>query len=371
MNTTIWRRFLPAAALVMAIALAGCDNSFGVFQGIQTEKAQVGTDIFKNTTVKAFAEDATNYYAAMAKVYYRATAGGTWTLLEVNGSTDYYCSGLVSDPVTGTVYVAVSDSDAGALVGIYSTADSGVTWTSLVEGAIATQTVDSLFWANNTLFVATHLSDQDKYSLYYWNGSAFTSAGVTGLDVPVTGVANDGTQFWAITSDALYGGAAGSLAKDTSIAPNAGKTFCGIFTNSSNTTYVTTSDGLLYTHASGGAWTSVTVKSSAKLGVLMEVTGPASEKRLVIAKHNTGYGYYEYNPTAAEPAYVDGSKGFLSPTSSLYTTTIYNKPVLAFHLSNDGTTLLIGLASQGTDTYGLYSDVFSTTDDAWSGWTAE
>jgi len=57
------------------------------------------------------------------------------------------------------------------------------------------------------------------------------------------------------------------------------------------------------------------------------------------------------------------------PTASSYTTTVYTKPVLAIYYSAAKNTILIGMAAQGTDTYALYSNTYSSA--AWSGWTAE
>ncbi len=370
--------FLTILAVAASVAFAACDNSFGVFHEIQTEKAQVGTDVFKNVTVKALAEDGSNYYAAMAKVFYQPTGGGTWTVLSVNGDTDYYCVGLASDGA-GTLYVATADKSTTALKGIYSTANSGSSWTKMDSGEFAAKIVDSLFYANGTLFAAAHTDTEssDTYYLYYWDTvtSSFLAATFpSALDTSITGLVYGGSAYWAMTSGMLYTstGSPFTFASDgTGGTPSSAKTLCGIAADSSANVLVTTTDGYLYTYASS-AWSSDLLASSVTLGVLAEVPidDAASAYRLLVAKHNSGYGYYEYDAvTKADPIAGNNADAIFAPTASSYTTTIYTKPVMAFHYSATNKTLLIGLAAQSTDTYALYSNTVSGS--TWSGWTAE
>jgi len=367
--------FLVILAVAASIAFAACDNSFGVFHEIQTEKAQVGTDVFKNVTVKALAEDGSNYYAAMAKVFYRPISGDTWLVMPVNGDSDYYCVGLASNGA-GTVYIATANTSTTALKGIYSTADSGATaWTKMDSGEFAAKIVDSLFYANGTLFAAAHTDTEElaTYDLYYYNGSAFVSAGLTGLDIPVQGLVYGDSAYWAITSSKLYRTTSlGTFTEQTASGPSsAGETLEAIATDSTGKVHVTTSDGDLYT-CSASTWTSDNLASSVSLGVLAEVPidDTASAYRLLVAKNNSGYGYYEYDAvTKADPIVGNNADAIFAPTASSYTTTIYTKPVMAFYYSTTNKTLLIGLAAQGTDTYALYSNTVSGS--TWSGWTAE
>ena len=200
-----------AGALALTLALAACDNTYGVFHEIQTEKTQAGTDVFKNVTVKTIAEDAVNYYAAMAKVFYRPVGGGTWIVLPVSNDSDYYCAGLASDGAS--IYVAATDTGGAAtLKGIYKGTAVGTTWTwsaSINTAAIGTKTVDALFWAGSNLFALAHVESTETYSLYYSDGStAFALTGLNALSAPVLGVVHDGTTYWAITSTTVYTGAA-------------------------------------------------------------------------------------------------------------------------------------------------------------------
>lgn len=362
---------LRAAAVTLALmlAMAGCDNDFGVFQSIQTEKQQTGADIFKGTATKAVAEDGTHYYAAMSRIFHRAKGGTAWSVLEVNGSADYFCAGIACDDSSPVrLYAAAADKVTGVLRGIYWTQDSGATWHQLDTAALAGRVADNIFFAGGTLFAATHSGD--RHSLRYWDGAAFAEAGaeLADLDSSVKGMAWDGASFWAITSTRVFRGTVGGMAEETgSGTPSSSKTLCGIAADSAGAVRITTKDGLLYTSA-GGSWSNATLKNGTMYGVLAEFPVSATAKRLVIAKHDSTFGYIEYDPSAASPV-ISGSKGALVPSESIYTTTIYDKPALAFYLSKDGTVMFAALAAQGTSGYSLYSNKFDGS--AWAGWTAE
>lgn len=381
------RRSTAALALLAAIAaalvLAGCDNTYGVFHEIQTETKQVGTDIFLNASVKGLGEDAANYYAVMAKIYTRAKSGDTWTVLPVNNLSSYYCAGFASDGASA-IYVASADAASGTtLNGIYTSTDQGANWTALDAAGLGSSIVDNLFLANGTLFVAAHTETEvaSTYALYYWNGSAFAATSLTGLNRPVTSVAYAQSNYWAIGSDAtdaddahvgrLYkGAAAGSLAVDAAASTPSGAEVIDNFTvNAAGNLLVTTADGDLYTW-DGSAWSTAVVAADIKLGALAQVPKvPAgADYCLIVPKHDSTYGYYEYE---SAKRYGNASDAVFVPTSSNYTTAIYEKPVLAIHYSEAADTILIAMAAQGTDGYALYSNTYSATDSAWGGWTAE
>jgi len=365
-----------AGALALTLAFAACDNSYGVFHEIQTEKTQAGTDVFKNVTVKTIAEDAVNYYAAMAKVFYRPVVGGTWIVLPVSNDSDYYCAGLASDGAS--IYVATTDTGGTAtLKGLYKGTVGGTVWSASIDTtAIGTKTVDALFWAGSNLFALAHVESTGKYTLYYSDGStAFVSTGLSDLSVPVLGVVYDGLTYWVITSTTVYTGAAGALAADTAAStPSGNKTLAGIAVDSSNRVLVTTRDGYLYTYSAGWG-SSVAINTDVELGALVEAPASPTEKRLILAKHNTGYGYYEF--IASSATRYDGNDATNAayvPLASSYTTTVYTKPVCMIYYSSTTKKLLIALAAQGTDSYALYSNAYdpaSSSAKYWSGWTAE
>ncbi|MGB4585816.1 MAG: hypothetical protein WBH66_02075, partial [Rectinemataceae bacterium] len=296
MNKKSVSRLFPALfALGSALlVLVACTPSFGVFSEIQTEKAQIGSDIFKNATVKALGEDGTNYYAVMGKVFYRPIiTGGSWKVLAVNGDSDYFCGGFASDG--SSIYVATLDTASTALKGIYQGTVGGSVWsTAIGTTAFGTETVDALFLAGTELFALTHAGSTIAYNLYHSSGlAAFAATGLSSLAYPVLGVVWDGTDFWAATQSKVYKGAAGTLTEST---PAGGKTFGGIAVDASKSVLVTTTDGNVYTYA--GTWTLAAVDSGVGLGALAEVPVNAdtpTSYRLIIAKNDSSYGYFEYD----------------------------------------------------------------------------
>ncbi|HWP68426.1 MAG TPA: hypothetical protein VN437_03915, partial [Rectinemataceae bacterium] len=274
----------------------------------------------------------------------------------------------------------VAAAEKGAtttLKGIYKGTVGGTSWSAIDATAIGAKTVDALFWAGSDLFALAHVESTGIYSLYYSNGTtAFASTGLTALTSPVLGVAHDGATYWALVSSTttltakIYSGTAAALTTDST--PAGGKNFVGIAVDSSNKVLATTTDGYLYTYSAG--WTSAVASSDVELGVLAEVQASPTQKRLILGKYNSGYGYYEYI-ASSNTLYNgnDADNAAFVPTASSYTTTIYTKPVRAMYYSATHSKLFIGLAAQGTDTYALYSNTYDPTAASkyWSGWTAE
>lgn len=370
MKKTI-REMLPALLVLgAAVLIASCSPGFGVFREIQTETAQVGTDLFKNASVKTLGEDGTNYYAVMAKVFYRPKSGGQWQVLPVNGDSDYLCGGFTSDG-TSIWVAALETGSTAALKGIYQGTVGGTSWTSVDASAFGTQTIDALFWAGTDLFALTHIGTTPKYSLYNSTGGTgvFAATGLTGLDDPILGIVWNGA-YWAATRTKAYTGTAAALTTDAT--PPGGKFFGGLAVDSSNKVFVTTTDGYVYTN--NGAWSAAAeVDSGVSLGALIEVPvngGSAAPYRFIVAKKDSSYGYFEYN-VGSSPAIIGNASGAVfAPTASSYTTTVYQKPVQAIHYSSAESTILIGLSAQGTSTYALYKNKYSSSG-GWSGWTAE
>lgn len=359
-----------ALALTLLVLFAGCDNSFSIFKSISQETKQVGVDLFKNVTVRAMANDAANYYALLGQVVWRPIDGSaSWNVLSVNGSTDYFAAGLASDGAK--VYVAKANSN-NVLVDVYKTIDSGATWTAMNAAASigSSAAVDWLKCANGTLFVAFHASG--TYSLYYYDGAAFKSAGIANISRPLIDIVWDGSEYWAISDSAAYHGAAGAMTEDT--APALAQGLIGLATDSAGRVLISRSDGLVYSLQSG-AWTQITIKASTKLGPLFLLTQPAATKTIMVSKGIATYGYYEYDETGTGSLKENGSS-YVSTTSSVYLSTMLSKHVIGFwQPSNDANILYVMLAAGGTDSYALYKNTFDPAANAgagaWSGWTAE
>ena len=399
--------------IVLSAALSlSCNNSFGVFHEIQTEKPQEGTDTFVKVSVKALAEDNTNYYAAMAKIFYRpktadnssstgSTVLKTWKLLKVNEVSDYFCSGMVSDGAE-TLYVASSTKESGTLNGIYSTTDAGAKWNNLIaasDGTFSNSYVDALFFAGGHLFVSAHSNDaagDNLYALYYYDGESFKLAGsaMAGLPYCITDLAYDGKNYWAINQEKVFLGSvdtdginfAADIAGGTPKA-DADKFLSGLFVDSQKNVHVTTYNDYLYTYSTASeVWFSPRVvsesgshTSSICLGKLIEITqGPsdATLPRLLIANTSstTSCGYYEYpykDSSSTTIQAVAGANGIVAGGSSTYNSTVRGKPVNVFYLSRDNTVLFVGLSSNDSSSYSLYSSTYSSAEGKWSGWSAE
>ncbi len=364
-----------AAAILVVLVFAGCDNTFSVFQTIAEEKKQVGEDLFKNTTVRAMADDGSNYYALLSQVVWRAKSGNSWNVLAVNGSSDYFAAGLAGDGTN--VYVAKAD-DNNVLDDIYTTGDSGATWTAMnAKAAIGSGAfVDWLRYVGSTLFVAVHNSAY-KYSLYYYNGSSFVSAGteVSGLATPLVDIVYDGSSlYWLISDSKVYKGSPGSIAADTTASnPNYDEYLLGIASDGAGRIIVSRRDGYVYSYASG-AWMSTKIKSSTKLGPVFFLSLPTSSQRILITKGISPFGYMEYDESSS--ALKENGSSFVTTSSSIYYTTIRSKEVQAFWqpaTEYDATkkTLFILLASGSTDSYALYRNDYTISSGSWSGWTAE
>jgi hypothetical protein len=377
---------LIAAATFILLAFSGCDNTFSVFQSISQEEKQIGADLFKNTAARAMADDSSNYYVLLGQVVWRPKSGDSWDVLSVNGSTDYFAAGLAGD---GTkIYVAKADINNifdGIYEGTYTSGSSADAWTwspvgdakSDIETDVGSDFyVDWIKYVNDTFFVAVH-NDSSKYSLFYYNGASFVSAGaaVSGIDAPLVDIVYDGSSsYWLISDSKVYKGTPGALAEDSTASnPDYDHYLLGIASDGAGRVIVSRRDGYVYSYDSG-AWTSITVKSSTKLGPLFFLTLPASTPRILVGKGVSSYGYMEYNESTS--TLKENGKDFVSTSQSIYYSTITSKQVQAFWQpvhEYDATkiTLFILLASGSTDTYALYRNDYTISTESWSGWTAE
>jgi hypothetical protein len=236
--------------------------------------------------------------------------------------------------------------------------------------------VDWLRYVGSTLFVAVHNSAY-KYSLYYYNGSSFVSAGteVSGLATPLVDIVYDGSSlYWLISDSKVYNGSPGSITADTTASnPNYDEYLLGIASDGAGRIIVARRDGYVYSYASG-AWTSTKIKSSTKLGPVFFLSLPSSSKRILITKGISPFGYMEYDESSS--ALKENGSSFVTTSSSIYYTTIRSKEVQAFwqpaiEYDTAKKTLFILLASGSADSYALYRNDYTISTGSWSGWTAE
>ena len=375
------------AATFILLTLWGCDNTFSIFGTISEEKKQIGENLFENTIVRTMADDTSNYYALLSQVVWRAKSGDTWDVLSVHDSTDYFASGLAGDGTN--IYVAVSNRDNifdDIYEGSYSSVSSSWTWDdgmgakSDIKTAVGGDVfVDWLKCANNVLFVAVHYysSSTLKYSLYYYNGSSFVKAGdaVSNLsNEPLIDIVYDGSSaYWLISDTKVYQGTTpGALTENST--PTSDHYLLGIATDGAGRIIVSARDGKLYDYNSG-IWKAAISITSSKLGPVFFLTQPASDPRILVGKGVSTYGYMEYNlkkydESGSGTLHQNGSS-FQTTSSSIYYTTMPSKQVQGFwQPTGDSNTLFVLLASGDTDSYALYRNDFSS-EEGWSGWTAE
>lgn len=355
---------------VLVLILSGCDNTFSVFKAISEEKKQTGADLFLNTEVRGMAYDSSNYYALLARVHYRPIAGsGTaWTLLSVDGSTDYFAAGLASSG--GTLYVAKADRN-NILDDIYETSDSGATWKPMnaraaIETALGSApSIDWIKCINGTLFVAAHDTSLN-YSMFYYDGAAFVSTGIARITDAPKDIVFDGTTYWLISISKVYAGALGSMTEDsTSGNPYLSSALLtGVATDGTGRVLVARNDGKAFSHTAG-TWTSFVIKASTKLGPVFLLSQGGA--RILVGKSAT-YGYMEYDESASS-IYDNGSK-YLTASSSIYYSAMVSKTLIGFWQPDTNKNVLFALlAAGGSGSYALYRNEFDGTD--WSGWTAE
>lgn len=380
-----------AASLAAASAAAGflgsCDNSFGVLASIQMETKQVGTDVFKKVPVRAVVSDGVRYYAQGVKVHSRAINTAGWTAVAIDSLTEYFAAGLVASG--STVYIAAVDRGTLAMsgnYGIYSRTDPATAWTKLAAPPIGgTEKAQSLFHARGTagtgaLFLQTHDS-AGKFFLYEWDGaSAWTDRSPAGgYDSAIRNVVANAasTMFYAASATKVYSGAAGaSISTDMALdLVTSGATIGGIV-HDGTLLIVSGSDGRL--HAHDGTWHWYIAKPSTPLGTMIRVNISGGTRLLAAVNLPTSYfGYIEVdtaNITAGTPSstVADGADGLVTRTESLYSTTIYGKPVNAFHYQPTGSAAgtLFASVEPGSG-YGIYASDWDAAAGTWSGWKAQ
>lgn len=393
--------FASLAALAAASLLGSCDNSFGVLASIQKETKQVGTDVFKNVAVRAVVSDGTRYYAQGAKLHSRAIGATGWSALAVGSLGDYFAAGLVASGSSAgsTLYVAAlhpdtlaMDGTAGSGYGVYATTDPAAGWTKLAPTGIDTSThiVQALYYARGgsgtgRLFAETRralTATTYAYHLFEWDGvSSWTDRAPSGgYDSALRNVVADATSatFYAATATKVYSGAAGaSIGTDMALSlPTSGATIGGLVHDGS-LLIVSGSDGSL--NAWDGTWHGHVAKSSTPLGPMIRVNVSGGTRLLAAVNLSTSYfGYVEVDTasiTASTSASVvaEGKDGIVTRSESLYSTSVYGKPVNAFFFqpSTGGGTLFACVFPGTSGGYGIYASAWDSGAGTWGGWQAQ
>jgi hypothetical protein len=400
MNTySIRRRTLPSALLAAVLVFASlsfsCDDTLGIFASVAAE-----TDNSKDLT-KALEESSPGfvvhldgkYYAGIGKLWSKADGATQWALHTVNGvssSQPFAGSGTVIDVAgTDTMYVSFADSGTGADLGVWSTTD-GSTWTHVVPAFPAGgQNLIGLLSANDILFAVTTnerllTSDTAAYSVYYLNAGVFASAGIsadTTIGVP-NSIAYDGTNYWMTAGDSVLTGPVNGLATGTQPG---GSKYSGIATYNTNGVIVSSKSGNLYYWPSGGPWTTAGPFNNAdgdafslSAPTIINEDGVGVDEILLVGTTSfpldttlPSYdGYLEFDVSSGFSAGMTPSADHSLISSAVdFDSSLTTRSVSSMPLINLGGGDFKLFAC--TDSYGLWSNTYTTATNTWGLWKRE
>jgi hypothetical protein len=379
------RPALGAALIILASFLAlSCNNSYGIFQSVQAEKAQNGSTTFQETTAYTAFRLNTNYYAKTARLYRRDVSDGSpWSQVMIGGSNSYFLRSVVL--AGSTIYALVGDDSSS--VALYSSLD-GTNWTkittlptsSVVPHASSTYAFDALFaTSDGQLYIEGHafipnpstsFAGTSYYDLYHYNGAGFDPVtNFYDLSTTIRGVVYDSSSYWFASENLLYSSTA--VDNSSSPVPQIGN-FTNLSTNliwniayTGGNLYISTQNGYLYQGPGSGTALNTSL-------LLSDVVSPYAGLILVGTDtkdiNNAAVGYYE----GTYPSLVLGSSSsIVSSTSSIYNTTVGSFPVHSFFWDGTSNNLFVCISpgSSNSSFYGLYMSHWNGS--SWNGWSAQ
>ena len=354
-------------ALASFLALS-CNNSYGIFNDVQGQRKEEGSDAFKKTASYSLFRLGSAYYASTSRLYARSVDSSTWSQLSIGGSNSYFLRSIVL--VNATIYALVGEKSTD--VALYSSTD-GATW-SAVANIPSGKVFDALFSANGHLFAVSHTyitttstdTGTSYYDLYYYDGSAFSAVNnFTNLTLTIRGVASDGTNYWFASENMLY----------TATNPNnSGGSSLG--TPPDTIWYISYTGGYLYVSMTNGnlyqgGFSSYDNVSSEPLSVVLQVPSPSGNILVVgsdTVDSSSAYGYYE---GAYGSLNIGSDDSIVAHSSSIYNTTVYDSPVHCFYydLILQNLFICISPSTSSSSYYGLYMSHWNGT--SWDGWEAQ
>jgi hypothetical protein len=364
------RALAPTIALASILAFS-CNNSYGIFQDVQGQTEQNGSDVFKKTPVSTAFRLNDRYYAATAKLYSRGVSDTSWTKVAIAGDSSYFLRSVVL--VGGTIYALTGAENSQIALFAYVAGS----W-SQVGGIPGGKNLEALFTANNQLFAVSHSyvkiestnTGTSYYDLYYFNGSSFVPvSGFTGLTDTIRGVAHDGVANYYFASE-------NSIYTATDETNTAGSTSVGSVPHSiwsisyaGNHLYIAAQNGNLYRDG----FAEMEDVSSSPLTVVTEVpSGPATKIILVgtdtDSATDAAEGYYEGTYGSLD---VGSEEAIVAHSSSIYNTTVSSFPVHCLYW-DPAAGNLFACVSPGTSSntyFGLYKTHWDGS--SWDGWEAE
>jgi hypothetical protein len=366
--------------MILASLLAiSCNNSYGIFEDVQGQTEQDGSDIFKKTaTVTAF-RLGDSYYASTSKLYSRDVDASHWSLVSIGGTKSYFLRSVVLVGNT-TIFALVGDTASDTK--LYSS--SGGSW-SRVSGLPSSVAFDSLFSANGCLFAVSHrfVSDDSTetgtsyYSLYYSsdNGISFNTVAsfVNVKTTTIRGVVYGGGYYYFAAEDRLYMCAAPDNSTGTSLGSPPHHiwriSYSGTTGGTGEHLYIGTVNGNLYRDDFNG-YEDVT---SCPLTAVVEIPTSGDKEILIVGTDaedtsTLANGYYEGPYSSLRHGPKDA---ITAHSSSIYNSTVNDAPVhdIYWDSANNDLFICISPGSSNSTFYGLYRSHFNGTK--WDGWEAE
>jgi hypothetical protein len=399
------KRILKSLCMILLAAsiLVSCDSGIGgIFSLLEEEKAvSTGTAILNSNTVTFVLRFNDYYYAAVGSTLVRrpVVAGSSWEKVTVTGAPtapegEIYA---ITSGVTDGTNLYISYGPVNSTILYLNTSD---VWNSYATASstagLPNEPVQSLLYANGTLFAATQCSGPGKttgtkmtyYKIYYKATPStignFSMSTLSSIDSGATydgsyGVASgcpcsiawDGTNYWIAAGSTVFTGTSASSLAATDPS-----------------SYISSDDPMLYVYYNGtnvlgagaqylyqlatGSWTRSTILSSkAQLSSIVEVpyasgSGTAVLVSSAIRTSYTYTGYFEYDASEGIGAISPNDNHDWITTESNYVTTLDDVGNEGFYYDGDDTSGVLFARATGGE---LWSNTWDGT--AWGIWDRE
>jgi hypothetical protein len=373
-------RHAPGAVVILASLLTfSCNNSYGIFEDVQGQTEQDGSDVFKKTaTVTAF-RLGDSYYASTSKLYRRSVDGSHWSQVSIGGTHSYFLRSVV---LVGNSTIFALVGDKASDVKLFSS--SGGAW-SRVNGLPSSIDFDSLFSANDCIFAVSHRfvskesteTGTSYYSLYYSSdsGNSFNSVSkfIDLKNKTIRGVVYGGGYYYFAAEDRLYKCATPDNSTETSLGKPPHRIWRISYTGTASGTkehlYIGAVNGNLYRDDFSG-YEDV---ASSPLTAVIEVP-TSNDKRILLVgtdaedTNTPANGYYEGVYTSLQHG---PQNAIVAHSSSIYNSTVNDAPVHDLYWDSASNDLFICISpgSSNSTFYGLYRSHFDGKN--WDGWEAE
>ncbi len=289
--------------LILILSMAACtDKSLNpIFYTLETERSLVeDRGLEDEMTIHEIVKVGTRYFAAGNTLYTR-TETGNWT--------------SVSPPVSGalcnTVEIFGGDLYAGFFttggtgLGVYRTDPASISWdNAAIDPEVKNIQIGLIKAVGGNLYVATAEQNGAVYDYYLYEspdgtsytGNAISFDGLSPINLPITDVENDTTDFWVIAGPYLYrqSGALTATIQNAVSDPvgGGGKPLGGLLYSTSLTQlYVSGKDGKLWMWDTA-TWSSESVTDAPRFTKFVDLD-PVVGINDDIFVSTEGTGYYE------------------------------------------------------------------------------